>query len=52
MLFKARRRDEVMQEGRVDRKIPDAKTESWEISVLKDQGGRRNQRGRLRVNRE
>lgn len=52
MLLKARRQDEVMKGGRVDRKIPDTKTEPWEISVLKDEGGRRNQRGRLRVNRE
>lgn len=46
------RPDEIIKRGRVERKIPDAMTESWKTSMLNDQGNRRNQQVCLRVNRE
>ena len=47
MVFKAMRLDEIIKGGSIDRKISDVKTEPGDTSVLKDQGDRRNQQGRL-----
>lgn len=41
------RLDEIIKGGSIDRKISDVKTEPGDTSVLKDQGDRRNQQGRL-----